>query len=132
MWNLSSPTMDLTQVPCIARQILNHWNTREVPETIFLILNFMSVYLQFFSSLNIYIQAHIHIYGFKLSSVAQSCLTLCDHMDCSMPGFPVHHQIPEPIQTHVHQVSDTIQPSHPLSSPSPLAFNLFQHQGLFQ
>ena len=52
-------------------------------------------------------------------------------MDCSMPGFPVHHQLPELTQTHVHRVSDAIQPSHPLLSPSPLAFNLSQHQGLF-
>ena len=65
------------------------------------------------------------------SSVAQSCPTLCDPMDCSTPGFPVHHQLPELIQTHVHRVSDAIQPSHPLSSPSPPAFNLSQHQGLF-
>ena len=57
---------------------------------------------------------------------------LCDFTDCSMPGFPVHHQLPELAQTHVHQVSDTTQPSHPLSSPSPPAFNLSQHQGLFQ
>ena len=71
---------------------------------------------------------------FKLqfSSVAQSCLTLCDPMDCSTPGFPVHHQLLEPTQTHVHQVGDAIQPFHPLSSPSPPAFNLSQHQGLFQ
>ena len=53
-------------------------------------------------------------------------------MDCSLPGFPVHHQLPEPTQTHVHQVSDAIQPSHPLLSPSPPAFNLSQHQGLFK
>ena len=53
-------------------------------------------------------------------------------MDWSMPGFPAHHQLPEPTQTHVHHVSDAIQPSHPLSSPSPPAFNLSQHQGLFQ
>ena len=53
-------------------------------------------------------------------------------MDCSMPGFPVHHQLPQPIQTHVHCVGDAIQPSHPLSSPSPPAFNLSQHQGIFQ
>ena len=59
-----------------------------------------------------------------LRSVAQLCLTLCDPMDCSTPGFPVHHQLPELAQTHVHQVSDAIQPSHPLSSPSPLSFNL--------
>ena len=55
----------------------------------------------------------------RFSSVTQSCLTLCDPMDCSMPGFPVHHQFLEFAQTHVHQVSDVIQPSHPLSSPSP-------------
>ena len=68
----------------------------------------------------------------QFSSVAQSCLTLCIPMDCSMPGFPVHHQLPEFTQTHVHRVSDAIQPSHPLSSPSPPAFNHSQHQGLFK
>ena len=68
----------------------------------------------------------------SVSLVAQSCPTLCDHMDCSTPGLPVHHQLPEFTQTHVHGVSDAIQPSHPLSSPSPAAFNLSQHQGLFQ
>ena len=66
------------------------------------------------------------------SSVTQLCLTLCDPMDCSTPGLPVHHQLPEPIQTHVHRVGDAVQPSHPLSSPSPPAFDLSQHQGLFQ
>ena len=66
----------------------------------------------------------------QFSSVAQSCLTLCDPMDCSMPGFAVHHQLPEFIQTHVHWVGDAIQPSHPLSSPSLPTFNLSQHQGL--
>ena len=64
--------------------------------------------------------------------VIQSCLTLCDPMDGSTPGFPVHRQLPELAQTHVHQVGDAIQPSHPLSSPSPPALNLSQHQGLFQ
>ena len=68
----------------------------------------------------------------QFSSVAQLCSTLCDPMDCSMPGFPVHHQLPELAQTHVHRVSDATQPSHPLSSPSPPALNLSQHQGLFQ
>ena len=66
------------------------------------------------------------------SSVAQSCSTHCDPMDCSTPGFPVHHQIPELVQIHVHRVSDAIQPSHPLSSPSPPTFTLSQHQGPFQ
>ena len=68
----------------------------------------------------------------QLSSITQSYPTLCDPMDCSTPGLPVYHQLPELTQTHVHQVSDAIQPSHPLSSPSPPAFNLSQHQGLFQ
>ena len=67
----------------------------------------------------------------QFSSVTQSCSTLCDPMDCSTPGFPVHHQLLELTQTHVHQVSDAIQPSDPLSSPSS-AFNLSQHQGLSQ
>ena len=69
---------------------------------------------------------------FQFISVAQSCLTLCDPINCSTPGLPVHHQLPEFTQIHVHQVSDAIQPSHPLSSPSPPAPNPFQHQSLFQ
>ena len=77
------------------------------------------LYLQYFSSV-------------QFSSVAQSCPTLCDPMNRSMPGLPVHHQLPEFTQIHVHRVSDAILPSHPLSSPSPLAPNPSQHQGLFQ
>ena len=68
----------------------------------------------------------------QFSSVAQSCLTLCDPMNRSTPGLPVHHQLPEFTQTHVHPVGDAIQPSHPLSSPSPPAPNPSQHQSLFQ
>ena len=68
----------------------------------------------------------------QFSSVVQSCPTLCDPMDCSTPSLPVHHQLPESTQTHVHRVGDAIQPSHPLSSPSPPALNLSQHQGLFK
>ena len=68
----------------------------------------------------------------QFSSVTQSCLTFCEPMDCSMPGFPVHHKLLKLAQTHVHQVGDAIQLCHPLSSPSPPAFNLSQHQGLFQ
>ena len=68
----------------------------------------------------------------QFSSVAQSCPTLCDPMNCSMPGLPVHHQLPDFTQTHAHQVGDAIQPSHPLSSPSPPAPNPSQHQSLFQ
>ena len=67
----------------------------------------------------------------RFSSVAQSCLTLCNPMDYSMPGLPFHHQLPEFTQTHVHWVSDAIQPSYPLSSPSPPTFSLSHHQGLF-
>ena len=68
----------------------------------------------------------------QFSSVPQSCLTLCDPMDRSTPGLPVHHQLPEFTQTHVHWVGDTIQLSHPLLSPSSPALNLSQHQGLFK
>ena len=68
----------------------------------------------------------------QFSSGAQSCPTPWDLIDCSTPGLPVHHQPSEFTQTHLHCVGDTIQPSHPLSSPSPPAFNLSQHQGLFQ
>ena len=67
----------------------------------------------------------------SVSSVTQSCLTLCKPMDCSTPGFLVYHQLLELAQTHVHQVGDAIQPLHPLSSPSPPAFNHSQNQGLF-
>ena len=73
---------------------------------------------------------YINVYLDLFSSVTQLCPTLCDPIDCSMPGFPVHHQLPELTQTHIHPVSDAIQPSHPLSSHSP-ALNLPQHQGLF-
>ena len=68
----------------------------------------------------------------QIRSVAQSCPTLCDPMNHSTPGLPVHHQLPEFTQTHVHRVSDAIQPSHSLSSPSPPAPNPSQHQSLFQ
>ena len=67
-------------------------------------------------------------YNQSVSSVAQSCPTLCDPMDCSMPGFPVYHQLPGLAQTHVHRVGDAIQPSHPLSSPSPPAFSVSQNR----
>ena len=75
---------------------------------------------------------YLYIVVSLFSLITQSCPTLCDPMDCSIPGFPVHHQLSELAQIHVHRVSDAIQPSHPLSSPSPPAFNISQHQGLFQ
>ena len=71
-------------------------------------------------------------YSSQFSSVTQTCLTLHNPMDCSTPGFSVYHQLLEHAQTHVHWVSGAIQPSHPLSSPSPPAFHLSQHQGFFQ
>ena len=79
---------------------------------------------------------HLPFLAWKLtvqfSSVSQSCLTLCDPVDCIMPGLPVHHQLPEFTQSHVRWVGDAIQSSHPLLSPSPPAFHLSQHQGLFK
>ena len=96
---ISSGPKDWTHVSCIGRQILCHWATTLLCQSV--------------------------------SSVAQSCLTLCDATDCSMPGFHVHHQLLEFIQTHVHWVGDAIQLSPPLS-PSPHIFNLSQHQGLYK
>ena len=77
---------------------------------------------------------YISAYQFQYSSVhlLSGVLTLCNAMNCSTPGLPVHHQLPELAQTHVHLVGDAIHPSYPLSSPSSPAFNLSQHQGLFQ
>ena len=75
---------------------------------------------------------HFFFSSVQFSSVAQSCLTLCDPINHSTTGLPVHHQLPEFTQTHDHWVGDAIQPSHPLSSPSPFAPNPSQHQGLFQ
>ena len=77
------------------------------------------------------IRGHSWICSVQFSSIAQSCPTLCDPMDCTTPGLPVHHQLPEFTQTNVHWVSDAIQPSHPVF-PSPPAFNLSQHQDLFK
>ena len=78
------------------------------------------------------ISSVFNISSLQFSSVVQSCPTLYDPMNHSTPGLPVHHQLLESIQTHVHQVDDAIQPSHPLSSPSPHALNLSQHQSLFK
>ena len=87
------------------------------------ICTILHAFPQFSTSLSTFIQ---------FSSVAQSYPTFCNPMDCSTPGLPVHHQLPELTQTHVHWIGDAIQPSHPLSSPSPPAPNPSQHQGLFQ
>ena len=104
------PNPGIKPISCIAyigRQILYHWAT-----------------LEGFS--------YHSVSSVQFSSVAQLCPTLCDPMNRSMPGLPVHHQLPELTQTHVHRVGDAIQPSHPLSSPSPPAPNPSQYQSLFQ
>ena len=93
-----------------------------IPAVIFLEVIFLTFILQY--STNI---CEVPL-SLQFSSVAQSCSTLCYPMNCSMPGLPVHHQLPEFTQTHVHQVSDAIQPSYSLSSPSPPAPNPSQHQ----
>ena len=80
----------------------------------------------------IYIYKHVCISSFQFSSVTQSCPTLCDPMNYSTSGLPVHHQLLKFTQTHVRWVGNAMQPSHPLSSPSPPAFILFQHQGPFK
>ena len=80
-----------------------------------------------------YLLSFLNVFCFKkIVIVVQSCTTLCDPMDCNTPDFTVNDQLPEFTQTHVHWVGDAIQPSHPLSSPSPPALNLSQHQGIFQ
>ena len=100
---------DGTRVSCIGRWILYHWATKEAPR----------IFLK-------------HSLSVQFSSVTQPCSTLCDPMDCSTPGLTVHHQLLEFNQTHAHWVGDAIQSAHPLSSPSPCAFNLSQHQSLFK
>ena len=84
-----------------------------------------------FKSRDITLATKVHLVS-SVSSVTQSCPTLCDPKNCNTPGLPVHHHLPEFTQTHVHRVRDAIQPSHPRSSPSPAASNPSQHQSLFQ
>ena len=108
-----------------------HWKTLNIWLTY---CNIVSHCLQIFSVVraNTFYPFNISIRSDQIRSVAQSCPTLFDPMNCSMPGLLVHHKLLEFTQTHVHQVSDVIQPSHPLSSPSPPAPNPSQHQSLFQ
>ena len=95
-------------------------------------MNFTNMILNEKPHKNKCILSNSHHMTFQFSSVAQLCPTLCDPMNRSMPGLPVHHQLLEFTQTQVYRVSDAIQPSHPLSSPSPPAPNPSQHQSLFQ
>ena len=109
---------------------LNNLSYKERSAEPMVVGKFFSVFSVCLSPLKIEIEIS-PTFPFTISSVSQSCLTLCDPMNRSTPGLPVYHQPPESTQTHVHWVSDAIQPSHPLSSPSPPALNLSQHQGLF-
>ena len=95
-------------------------------------ISFLRYLLSFLSFFLFFFEAFCFLRDIQISSVTQLCPTLCDPMDCSTPGLPVHHQFPEFTQTHVHWVSDAIQPPHPLSSPSPPAISLSQHQSLFK
>ena len=99
---------------------------------IFVIVQYLSRVQLFTTPWTMAHQASLSFTILQIRSVAQSCPTLCNPMNHSMPGLPVHHQLPEFTETHVHRVSDAIQPSHPLSSPSPLVPNPSQHQRLFQ
>ena len=94
--------------------------------------NFWSTQYKRIQNFSIIQGLYRHFDSLQFSSVPQLCPTLCDPMNRSTPGLSVHHQLPELTQTHVHWVGDAIQPSHPLSSPSPPTLNLSQHQGLFQ
>ena len=98
----------------------------------FFVLYFDYIYTHIWKSLSLPVLYCYFYFCLAFSLVAQLCLTLCETMDCSTPGFLVHHQLQELTQTHVHWVREAIQPSHSLLSPSPLAFDLSQHQGFFQ
>ena len=144
----SSQVRNWTGISCFAGRFFTNWATREAPDTILSYCKDASnvcskqtlEHKAFIKMQNILALSLVegtvnnihHGCSVQSSSVAQSCQTLCDPMDCSLPCLPVHHQLPESTQTHVHRVDDAIQPSHPLSSPSPPALNLSQHQGLFQ
>ena len=158
MCDLSSLTRDQTCTLWIRRWRLNHWTAREVLRwrqksvadsslycfswfalhiwKIKYIFNIYTVYILWSYRLFLVIKFHYSLSCWcvisQFSSVTQSCLTLCDPMNRSTPGLPVHYQLLESTQTHVHRVGDAIQPSHPLLSPSPPVLNLSQHQGLFQ
>ena len=142
----SSQLRNWTGVSCTADIFFTSWVTREIDYILFYIIleifdnshpwflkhweYIFFVYHVLFSRMQM---ENMKSYEDQISSVIQSYLTLCNPMDCSMPGLPVHHQHLEFTQTHVHSIGDAIiQPSHPLFSPSPPAFNFPQHQGLFK
>ena len=124
MWDLVLWAGIDPRAPALEVQSLSHWTTREVP-----LLFLKNVKRIVPIKMNTSEITHL-VFLCQFSSVAQSCLTLCDPVNSSTPGLPVYHQLPEFTQIHVLWVGDVIQPSHPLSSPFPPAFNLSQHQGL--
>ena len=139
----SSQPRDQTQVSHTTARFFTVWATKEALISTMLLqiakfhsfyswVIFHCVYIYECVCMSVSVCVYINVYLDLFSSVTQLCPTLCDPIDCSMPGFPVYHQLLELTQTHVHWVGGTIQSSHPLSSPSPPAFNLSQHQGLFQ
>ena len=119
----------------LTRIYVMKWKRNNYPKTFYkklpsVICNFHILYI--ICNSDKLLLLYIKIFSDQIRSVAQSCPTLCDPMNHSTPGLPIHHQLPEFTQTHVHRVRDAIQPSHPLSSPSPPAPNPSQHQSLFQ
>ena len=137
----SSWPRDWTHVSCIAEGFFTHWATWEAAQYLHTFLNLRFILLfKYLHDLTQVCNSQLEISFHSLplnhilhfSSVSQSCPTFYDPMNHSMRGLPVHHQLPEFTQTHVHCVGDAIQPSHPLSYPSPPAFNVSQHQGLFK
>ena len=128
--------IDAFELWCWKRLLRDPWTARRSTQSILKEISpgcplegLMLVCHFFFHFKKIIIKLYVSV---QFISAAQSCLTLCDPMNRRTPGLPVHHQLPESTQTHVHRVSDANQPSHLLSSPSPLASNPSQHQGLFQ
>ena len=104
----------------------------QCPPYPYMLLQIARLYSSFFFYFLFLTLLFLWLSNIQFSSAAHLCPTICDPMDCSMPGLPVHHQLPEFTHTHVHRVGDAIQPCHPLLSPSPPALNLSQHQGLFK
>ena len=125
------------EVPCVINLVLHRHPLGHLPGHSWLLLMTVLSFTFIHGTQSLFIDVAVRLFFFghrlffQVSSVAQLCPTVCDPMDCSTPGF-VHHQFLELAQTHVHWVSDAIQPSHPLSSPSPFAFSPSQHQGLFK
>ena len=126
--NISQPSASTRRLFPTPRQGWQYQPSPQMSGPAFLFLNLNESSLQILMWCNF----HASLLEQAVSSVAQSCPTLCDPMNRSTPGLPVHHHLPEFTQTHVHRVSDAIQPSHPRSSPSPPAPNPSQHQSLFQ